>query len=126
MSVVHRGEAARADVPLNAQGLLGRAEQSLNEDQLYAIVPNWSMAPVDNAYQAMRGVSNVRRAGLTLAGNGALAGLWSRALGHIGIRLGSARSCKKRLERIPKPVRDIAWKAQVRLRGRFRRLLSNK
>jgi transposase len=27
------------------------------EEQLYAIVPNWSMAPVVDAYQAMRGVS---------------------------------------------------------------------
>jgi transposase len=29
------------------------------EEQLHAIVPNWSMAPVVAAYQAMRGVSFV-------------------------------------------------------------------
>jgi hypothetical protein len=29
---------------------------------------------------------------------------------------------RTRLEGLPKPVRDIAWKAQVRLCGRYRRL----
>jgi transposase len=28
----------------------------------------------------------------------------------------------QKVEEIPKPARDIAWKAQVRLCGRFRRL----
>jgi transposase len=41
----------------------------------------------------------VRRAGMTLAGNR-----------------------RARLEGLPKTVRDIAWKAQVRLCGRYRRL----
>ena len=31
---------------------------------------------------------------------------------------------QKRLEKLPKPIRDIAWKAQVRLCKRFRRLTS--
>ncbi len=29
---------------------------------------------------------------------------------------------QKRLEKLPKPVREIAWKAQLRLCGRYRRL----
>jgi transposase len=36
-----------------------------------------------------------------------------------------ARVAKEKVEiitRLPKPVRDIAWKAQVRLGGRYRRL----
>jgi Transposase IS116/IS110/IS902 family len=118
------------------------------EEQLYAIVPNWSMAPVVDAYQAMRGVSfivavtfvaeigdvrrfenpnqlmaflglvpserstgdNVRRAGLTLAGNqrarrALVEGAWTyRYQARVSARL------QKRLEEIPKPVRDIAWK----------------
>ena len=130
------------------------------EEQLYAIVPNWSMAPVVDAYQAMRGVSfivavtfvaeigdvrrfenpsqlmaflglvpserstgdNVRRAGLTLAGNrrarrALVEGAWTyRYQARVSAKL------QKRLEDIPKPVRDIAWKAQVRLCARFRRL----
>ena len=130
------------------------------EEQLHAIIPNWSMAPVVDAYQAMRGVSfmvavtfvaeigdvrrfenpsqlmaflglvpserstgdSVRRAGLTLAGNrrarrALVEGAWTyRYQARVSARL------QKRLEGIPKPVRDIAWKAQVRLCGRFRRL----
>jgi len=30
----------------------------------------------------------------------------------------------KRLERLPKPIQDISWKAQVRLCKRYRRLVS--
>jgi transposase len=130
------------------------------EEQLHVIVPNWSMAPVIAAYQAMRGVSfvvavtfvaeigdvrrfenprqlmaflglvpserstgdSVHRAGLTLAGNRRarrvlVEGAWTyRYQARVSARL------QKRLEGIPKPVRDIAWKAQVRLCGRFRRL----
>ena len=118
------------------------------------------VAPVVDAYQAMRGVSfmvavtfvaeigdvrrfenpsqlmaflglvpserstgdSVRRAGLTLAGNrrarrALVEGAWTyRYQARVSERL------QKRLEGIPKPVRDIAWKAQVRLCGRFRRL----
>src|SRR5215469_13311222 len=65
---------------------------------------------------------NVRRAGLTLAGNrrarrALVEGAWTyRYQARVSAKL------QKRLEDIPKPVRDIAWKAQVRLCGRFRRL----
>jgi transposase len=31
---------------------------------------------------------------------------------------------RTRTEGLPKPVRDIAWKAQVRLCGRYRRLVA--
>jgi transposase len=134
------------------------------EEQLHAIVPNWSMAPVVAAYQAMRGVSfvvavtfaaeigdvrrfenprqlmaflglvpserstgdNVRRAGLTLAGNrrarrALVEGAWTyRYQARVSAKL------QKRLEVIPKAVRDIAWKAQVRLCGRYRRLTARR
>jgi len=130
------------------------------DEQLHTIVPNWSMAPVVAAYQAMRGVSfvvavtfvaeigdvrrfdtprqltaflglvpserstgdNVRRAGLTLTGNrrarrALIEGAWTyRYQARISATL------QKRLEGLPKAVRDIAWKAQVRLCGRYRRL----
>jgi hypothetical protein len=33
-----------------------------------------------------------------------------------------SETLRARLERLPKPVRDIAWKAQVRLCARYRRL----
>jgi hypothetical protein len=65
---------------------------------------------------------DVRRAGLTLAGNrrarrALVEGAWTyRYPARVRTTL------QKRLAGIPKPVRDIAWKAQVRLCGRFRRL----
>jgi transposase len=66
--------------------------------------------------------SSVRRGGITKAGN-ALArrvlieGAWTYRL--------SARVSRKihdRLEQLPAQIRDIAWKAQVRLCARYRRL----
>ena len=33
-----------------------------------------------------------------------------------------SETLRARLEKLPKPVRDIAWKAQVRLCARYRRL----
>ncbi len=35
-----------------------------------------------------------------------------------------SEAVQKRLERLPKPVQDIAWKAQVRLCKRYRRLIA--
>jgi transposase len=135
--------------------------QSLDR-QLAAIVPNWSMAPVVAAYQAMRGVSflvavtfvaeigdvrrfdnprqlmsflglvpserstgeAVRRAGLTLAGNRRarrvlIEGAWTY---RYPARV--SETLRARLEGLPKSVRDIAWKGQVRLCARYRRLVA--
>ena len=130
------------------------------EKQLAVIVPDWSMATVVEAYQAMRGVSflvaatfaaeigdvrrfdtprqlmsflglvpaesstgdTIRRKGLTLAGNrrarrALVEAAWTyRYPARVSVALGA------RLEGLPKPVRDIAWKAQVRLCARYRRL----
>ena len=130
------------------------------DQQVAEIVPSWSMAPVVEAYQAMRGVSfavavtfvveigdlrrfdnprqlmaflglvpserstgeRVRRAGLTLAGNKRarrvlIEGAWSY---RYPARVSQA--LQKRLEGLPKTVREIAWKAQTRLCARYRRL----
>jgi transposase len=131
--------------------------------QLAAIVPNWSMAPVIAAYQAMRGVSFlvavtfaaeigdvrrfdnpcrlmsflglvpserstgevVRRAGLTLAGNRRarrvlIEGAWTY---RYPARI--SETLRTRIEKLPKAVRDIAWKGQVRLCARYRRLVAS-
>jgi len=128
--------------------------------QVAAIVPSWSMAPVVEAYQAMRGVSfavavtfvaeigdlrrfdnprqlmaflglvpserstgeRVRRAGLTLAGNKRarrvlIEGAWSY---RYPARV--SQTLQARLEGLPKAVREIAWKAQIRVCARYRRL----
>lgn len=136
-----------------------RRLQRLNE-QLAIIVPTWSMAPVVEAYQAMRGASflvavtfaaeigdvrrfdtppqlmaflglvpgerstgdTVRRSGLTLASNrSARRALVEAAWTHrYPARVGE--TLRARLEGLLKAVRDIAWKAQVRLCARYGRL----
>ena len=132
------------------------------EEQLAAIVPSWSMAPVVAAYQAMRGVSfmvavtfvteigdvrrfdnprqlmgflglvpserstgeTIRRAGLTLAGNRRarrvlVEGAWTyRHPARV------SEALRGRIAKLPKAVREIAWKAQVRLCTRYRRLIA--
>ena len=128
-------------------------------DQIEELLPNWSMAPVVTALQAMRGValivavtvvaevgdfrrfanarqlmaylglvpsehssgSSTRRGGVTKAGNVLarrvlIEGAWTYRM--------SARISRKlhdRNERLPTTIRDIAWKAQLRLCARYRR-----
>jgi len=65
---------------------------------------------------------SVRRAGLTLAGNrrarrALIEGAWAyRHPARV------TETIRKRLDGLPKAVRDIAWKAQTRLCNRYRRL----
>src|SRR5262249_31400866 len=130
------------------------------EQQLVAIIPSWSMAPVVGAYQAMRGASllvavtvaaelgdlrrfdnprqlmafaglvprerstgaTVRRAGLTLAGNRRARRVLVEAAWSDRYPARVSETLRPRLEGLPKPVRDIAWKAQIRLCARYRRL----
>jgi transposase len=128
--------------------------------QIVELIPQWSMAPVVEALQAMRGVglivavimvaevgdfsrfsnprqlmaylglvpsehssgAKVRRGGITKAGN-ALArralieGAWTY---RMQARI--SRKLHDRNEKLPQPIRDIAWKAQLRLCNRYRRL----
>jgi transposase len=130
------------------------------EKQLSVIVPSWSMAPVVEAYQAMRGASflvavifaaeigdvrrfdtprqlmsflglvpaenstgdTVRRKGLTLAGNRRARRALVEAAWTYRYPARVSETLRARLEGVPKAVRDIAWKAQVRLCARYRRL----
>ena len=64
----------------------------------------------------------VRRAGLTLAGNRRarrvlIEGAWS-----YRYPARSSQTLQARIEGLPKAVRQIAWKAQIRLCARYRRL----
>jgi len=66
----------------------------------------------------------VRRAGLTLAGNRRarrvlIEGAWTY---RYPARV--SETLRARLEGLPKSVRDIAWKGQVRLCARYRRLVA--
>jgi transposase len=130
------------------------------EKQLALIVPDWSMAPVVEAYQAMRGASflvavtfaaeigdvrrfdtprqlmaflglvpaesstgdTIRRKGLTLAGNRRARRALVEAAWTYRYPARVSGTLRARLEGLPKPVRDIAWKAQVRLCAGYRRL----
>jgi transposase len=130
------------------------------EQQLALIVPSWSMAPVVEAYQAMRGASflvavifaaeigdvrrfdtprqlmsflglvpaesstgdTVRRKGLTLAGNRRARRALVEAAWTYRYPARVSETLRVRLDGLPKAVRDIAWKAQVRLCARYRRL----
>ena len=128
--------------------------------QIEELLPNWSMAPVAMALQAMRGVAlvvavtvvaevgdfrrfpnarqlmaylglvpsehssgnSIRRAGITKAGNSLarrvlIEGAWTY---RMPARI--SRKIHDRLEPLSAPIRDLAWKAQVRLCARYRRL----
>jgi transposase len=128
--------------------------------QIAELLPNWSIAPVVTALQAMRGValvvavtivaevgdfrrfanarqlmaylglvpsehssgSSVRRGGITKAGNVLarrvlIEGAWTyRMTARV------SRKLHDRNEGLPPAIRDIAWKGQVRLCARYRRL----
>jgi transposase len=131
-------------------------------EQIRILVPTWRLAPVVEAFQAMRGVSlivavtmaaevgdlgrfdtprqlmaylglvpsehssggSVRRGSITKTGNGharrvLVEGAWSH---RFPARV--SRALGDRQEGLPESVRAIAWKAQVRLCGRYRHLES--
>ena len=131
-------------------------------EQIRELVPDWPMAPVVTALQAMRGVaflsavvlvaevgdfrrfanprqlmawlglvpseqssgSKVERGRITKAGNGRarrvlIEGAWSY---RFPARVTSL--IQARLDDVPEGVRAIAWKAQLRLCARFRRLVA--
>ncbi len=131
-------------------------------EQIRALVPDWPLAPVVTALQAMRGVAflsavvlaaevgdfrrfanprqlmawlglvpsehssgaKVERFGITKAGNGRarrvlVEGAWSY---RFPARVTSL--IQARLDEVPDEVRAIAWKAQVRLCARYRRLVA--
>jgi transposase len=130
------------------------------EQQIADMLPRWSLRPVVNAIQAMRGVSFISavtvaaetgdlrrfdkprqfmsylglvpsehssgartlRGGITKAGNKSarrmlIEGAWAY---RMAARVGPVH--QERLTSLPKAVREIAWKAQLRLCSRYRRL----
>jgi transposase len=64
----------------------------------------------------------VRRSGLTLAGNRRARRVLVEAAWSYRHPARVGETLRVRLEPLPKTIRDIAWKAQVRLCGRYRRL----
>lgn len=66
--------------------------------------------------------ATVRRAGLTLTGNRRPRRVLVEAAWSYRHPARVSQTLQDRLERLPKTIRDIAWKAQLRLCGRYRRL----
>lgn len=67
---------------------------------------------------------SVRRGGITKAGNGQarralIEGAWTYRM-----QARVSRKLHDRIEELPQRIRDIAWKAQLRLCGRYRRLVA--
>src|ERR1700687_4470881 len=130
------------------------------EAHIEAVLPEWSLAPVVEALQALRGVRLVaaatlaaelgditrftnprqlmaylglvpsehssgrtrRQGGITKAGNGAARRMLIEAAWSYRFPARISREQLLRQERLAKPIRDIAWKAQERLCRRYRAL----
>jgi len=131
-------------------------------DQIRALVPQWRLAPMVKALQALRGVSLIvasttlaelgdltrfskpkqlmaylgqvpsewssgdsnHRGSITKTGNSHVRRALTEAAHAYSHPARESRVLLKRLEGLPKPVQQIAWKAQVRLCGRFRSLVA--
>ncbi len=136
-----------------------RRRDALGE-QIRVLLPEWSMAPVVTALQALRGVALVvsatlvaevgdlarfdnprqlmahlglvpsehssgattRRGGITKTGNAAARRAMTEAAWTYRLPARVGRVLLDRNDAVDKTVREIAWKAQVRLCARYRRL----
>ncbi len=130
------------------------------EAHIAAAVPEWSLAPVVDALQALRGMALVgaatlvaelgditrftnprqlmaylglvpsehssgstrRQGGITKAGNGAARRMLIEAAWSYRFPARISREQLLRQEKLAKPIRDTAWKAQERLCRRYRKL----
>jgi len=130
--------------------------------QIREFVPQWRMAPVVDALQALRGVSlivavttiaelgdlsrfddpnqlmaflglipsehssgeRVKRGGITKTGNGHARRVLVEASWAYRFPARVSPRLLVRHEHLPQDVREIAWKAQLRLCARFRRLMA--
>ena len=63
---------------------------------------------------------NIRRGSITKAGNGHVRRVLVEAAWAYRYRARISRTLLKRQENLPQPIRDIAWKAQLRLCSRYR------
>jgi transposase len=130
-------------------------------DQIQKLIPEWRLAPVVKALQALRGVSLMvatttiaeigdlsrfanprqlmaylgvvpseqssgkkeRRGGITKTGNGHVRRALVEAAQAYRHQARVSRPLLARQEGLPDGIRNIAWKAQLRLCGRFRKLI---
>ena len=93
---------------------LGDLSRFANPRQLMAYL---GLVPSEHSSGA-----SVRRGGITKAGNGAARRLLIEAAWSYRFPARLSRELLLRQERQPKPIRDIAWRGQLRLCARYRRL----
>lgn len=131
-------------------------------DHIEALLPTWSLAPVVQAVQAMRGVglivavtlasevgdfnrfanprqlmaylglvpsehssgASISRGGITKAGNSIARRVLIEGAWTYRMQARVSRKLHDRIEDLPRAIRDIAWKAQVRLCARYRKLIA--
>jgi transposase len=110
------------------------------ERQMIGLVPSWSLQPVVAALQALRGLAiigaitlvaeigdfrrfaNPLRGAITKAGNSRARRLLVESAWTYRLPARIAPALLARSEELPEIVKAIAWKAQVRLCARYRRL----
>ena len=138
-----------------AEALCDRLKQAIAE-----LVPQWSLAPVVQAIQALRGVSlvvaavivaevgsfgrfensrqlmaflglnpsehssgaTIRRGPITKTGNALARTCLVEAAWTYRFPARVTQIIRDRLEGLPEPIRNVAWKAQIRLSARYRKL----
>ncbi len=131
-------------------------------DQVLKLLPQWRLAPVVEALQALRGVAPIvaittvaeigditrfenprqlmaylglipseystgttlKRGSITKTGNGHVRRVLVEAAHAYNFPARVSRFLLKRQQDLPPSIQEIAWKAQVRLCGRFRRLMA--
>lgn len=140
-----------------AEALCERLKRAILE-----LVPQWSLAPVVQAIQALRGVSlivaavivaevgcfgrfdsprplmaylglnpsehssgaTIRRGAITKTGNALARTCLIEAAWTYRFPARVSQIIRDRLKDLPEPIRNIAWKAQVRLSARYRKLVA--
>jgi len=138
----------------------GQRRQQRIEQQIEALLPTWSMAPIISAIQALRGVSliaalilaaeigdfrrfnsprqlmaylglvpsefssgkRVTRGSITKAGSARARRVLIEGAWAYQRRASVSKRHMQRLLNLPARIREIAWDAQLRLCGRYRRL----
>lgn len=141
-----------------------RAETRIEEitARIRELLPAWSLAPLVDRLQAMRGVSLVsavviaaelgdferfahpsqlmayvglvpseassgdrtRRGGITKAGNDAVRRTLVESAWNYRMPARISKNMMEHQKRLPRDVRDIAWKAQVRLHQRYKAMIA--
>jgi transposase len=77
------------------------------------------LTPSEHSSGERRRLGAITKAGNTFARRARIEGAWAyRYPAKV------SRHLQRRLEQVPKPIQDIAWKAQVRLCKRYRQLVA--